>query len=283
MNVNISPPVNYLADTKKVVLFTNARDESNIKEWAAHHLLIGFTHIHIFDHKSNIPLANVFNGFDKRVSVQRIERTNQDGSLKLNLMRLASIIAKKMKADWMLYLDADEFLILNKHIGIKKLLNDVKPAHSLAVNWVMFGTNNHVKTPDGLILDNYTKSDLLLNFHVKSFVRPNEVTRVTSPHFFHIKHPNKMYSIDGGIMDRNVPYYFHYRNNNVPFSNAIAYVAHYVNQAEETYIKRKINLPTDDGNLFRARDLNIHQHHNAYVNEEPKNKYASVVKAFLQK
>ena len=27
---------------KKVGLFCNARDEKNIKEWAAHHLLIGF-------------------------------------------------------------------------------------------------------------------------------------------------------------------------------------------------------------------------------------------------
>jgi hypothetical protein len=34
--------------TKKVALFTNARDESHIKEWAAHHLLIGFDYIIIF-------------------------------------------------------------------------------------------------------------------------------------------------------------------------------------------------------------------------------------------
>ena len=37
---------------KKVALFTNARDEKHIKEWAAHHLLIGFEYIFIFDHKS---------------------------------------------------------------------------------------------------------------------------------------------------------------------------------------------------------------------------------------
>ena len=32
---------------KRVVLFTNARDEKNIKEWAAHHLLLGFSLIYI--------------------------------------------------------------------------------------------------------------------------------------------------------------------------------------------------------------------------------------------
>ena len=35
---------------KQFVLFTNARDESNLKEWCAHHLLLGFDCIYIFDH-----------------------------------------------------------------------------------------------------------------------------------------------------------------------------------------------------------------------------------------
>ena len=40
-------------ECKNVILFTNARNEKNIKEWAAHHLLIGFSAICIFDHKSD--------------------------------------------------------------------------------------------------------------------------------------------------------------------------------------------------------------------------------------
>ena len=39
-----------------VALFTNARNEKHIKEWVAHHLLIGFELIVIFDHKSIKPL-----------------------------------------------------------------------------------------------------------------------------------------------------------------------------------------------------------------------------------
>ena len=55
---------------KKVMLFTNARDEKHIKEWAAHHLLIGFDYVYIFDHKSAIPLTSEFAGFDARVVVE---------------------------------------------------------------------------------------------------------------------------------------------------------------------------------------------------------------------
>ena len=95
---------------KKVILFTNARDEKRIKEWAAHHLLIGFNTIYIFDHKSQTPLKDVFKNFDKRVVVERCE---MNAAPKLPLMKRASEIACLMKADWFIYLDADEFIILN--------------------------------------------------------------------------------------------------------------------------------------------------------------------------
>ena len=69
---------------KNVGLFCNARNEKNIKEWAAHHLLIGFDKIIIFDHKSDIPLKDVFNKFDKRVSTIRVNLP--DGNIKNKLM-----------------------------------------------------------------------------------------------------------------------------------------------------------------------------------------------------
>jgi len=52
-----------IAKNNSVVLFTNARNEKNIKEWAAHHLLLGFDLVYIFDHKSDVPLINVFKKF----------------------------------------------------------------------------------------------------------------------------------------------------------------------------------------------------------------------------
>jgi hypothetical protein len=79
---------------KKVGLFCNARDEKNIKEWAAHHLLIGFDIIIIFDHKSHVPLSHIFSKFDKRVIV--IKSNLPDGNIKTKLMNYASEIAKKL-------------------------------------------------------------------------------------------------------------------------------------------------------------------------------------------
>ena len=159
---------------KKVGLFCNARDEKNIKEWAAHHLLIGFDVIIIFDHKSIITLKEVFSNFDKRVSIIRIELN--EGNIKQTLMNNAINIAKKLDLDWFIYLDADEFLILNKLFkGVKHFLKTYSYGDSIGINWLMFGSSNHKTQPKGLLTENFIMSDKRLNKHVKTFVRPDRI------------------------------------------------------------------------------------------------------------
>lgn len=152
----------------KVILFTNARDEIHIKEWAAHHLLLGFDIVYIFDHKSKIPIKPEFGNFKNRVVVERCEMENP---VKLPLMQRAAMIAKSSGAHWFIYLDADEFLILNKYSNIKRMIADFPLAHSISINWLCFGSNYHVNEPSGLMLENYTKSELYLDKHVKTFVK----------------------------------------------------------------------------------------------------------------
>jgi hypothetical protein len=42
------------------------------------------------------------------------------------------------------------------------------------------------------------------------------------------------------------------------YYRAPAYIAHYVYQSEESYVRRKLNLPSDDNGIMRARDMEIH-------------------------
>lgn len=264
-----------IAKNNSVVLFTNARNEKNIKEWAAHHLLIGFDLVFIFDHKSDVPLINIFKNFDSRVIVERCEWENP---VKMPLMERAVFIAKRLEASWMLYLDADEFLILNDFKDVKKLVKAFPHADALGVNWLLFGSNNHVNEPEGLILDNYTRSNLKLDDHIKTFVRPKEVTQATNPHFFHIKNSKKTYSIDNRVNPLTP-----LNKWSVEYFKAPAYVAHYIFQSEETYTTRKLNLPRDDLNAFRNKIPDIHLLYNEVENLSPKQKYADQVRLFLQK
>jgi len=263
---------------KKVCLFTNARDEKHIREWAAHHLLIGFDKIIIFDHKSKIPLTKVFENFDKRVKI--INVSYLDTSIKINLMNKASEIANILNMDWMIYLDADEFIILNKFKGIKQLLSVYNHADSLGVNWLFFGSN-HLKTdPDGLILENYTKSELCLNDHLKSFVRPSKIIRPGNPHFYFIKDSNRYF----GVNNKNITTLHHINDYQVEYHKSPIYIAHYVNQSEETFTKRKLILPRDDNGEHRQMNHieEIHNQFNSNENNDPKNKYAEKVKQFLK-
>jgi hypothetical protein len=268
--------MNYI--NKKVALFTNARDEKHIKEWAAHHLLIGFDHIFIFDHKSKVPITNIFKNFDKRVVIKNVSHLNS--GIKMNLMNYAASIGKKINVDWMIYLDADEFLIINDRFrGVKHFLNHYNHAHSLGVNWLMFGSNNLVNDPDGLILENYTKSSLLLHQHVKSFVRPKEIVNSNNPHFYNIKQRSRMFGINNRVIT-NCPAF---NKHNIPYNESTAYIAHYVNQSEETFITRKLLLPRDDTGKMRG-SINVKQIHNEFNDHEnlqPKIKYADKVKQFI--
>lgn len=261
---------------KKIGLFCNARDEKNIKEWAAHHLLIGFDNIIIFDHKSKIPLKNVFNNFDKRVAIIRTDLP--DGNIKNKLMNTVPNIAKKLDLDWFIYLDADEFLILNsKFRGVKHFLATYSYGDSIGVNWLMFGSNNLVKEPSGTIIESYTRSAINLDKHVKSFVRPEEVINSDNPHYYHIR--NKSKAIGLGFNKLNCPQCF--SELNIPFYKSPAYIAHYVYQSEESYLKRKINLMADDGTIRHNMGKEIHKHYNDVVNMQPQ-KYVNQIKQFLE-
>jgi hypothetical protein len=274
MNI-YKPKINRQA--KKVGVFCNARDEKNIKEWAAHHLLIGFDIIIIFDHKSQNPLSNVFSKFDKRVIV--LKTNLPDGNIKTTLMNNAITISKKLNIDWFIYLDADEFLILNnKFKGVKHFLNTYSYADSLGVNWLMFGTNNLINEPSGLILENYTKSCQNLDQHVKSFVRTNEVIYSNSPHYYKVRNPYKMLGLTFNIM--RPPQYFNKLLTSMPYYMSPAYIAHYVYQSEETYIKRKINIIGDNGIKRANLGKEIHKHYNDTKNLQPQ-KYIKQIKEFL--
>jgi hypothetical protein len=260
----------------KVILFTNARDELCIKEWIAHHLILGFNLIYIFDHKSKNPLAEVLRGFDPRVIV---EPCLLESAPKLPLMKRAAHIAARLAADWFIYLDVDEFIVLNKFQRVQEMLLRFSPADSLALNWVMFGSNFHKSDPPGLVIENYTKSEGHFDHLVKSFVRPSQISALCAdnPHFYHIVDDTRMFAVTGEHVKQKFS-----NNTQKKIGEAPAFIAHYVYQSEESYTRRKLLLPSDDTGTFREGDAqHIHSRYNDIDNMAVK-KYVKGIKAFLK-
>jgi hypothetical protein len=278
-NNNLQPLIltnNRRSDNVSSILFTNARDEPNIAEWIAHHLLLGFDKVIIFDHLSHIPISDsIKTDFDGKVRIIRVDGT---GNIKLNLMKNALDIADKGNYSWMLYLDADEYLNLNRFTNIKQFLEIFKEADAIGVNWLMFGTSGHKEQPKGLLTENFIRSELRLNSHIKSFVRPYCAAKVINPHYYVIYDNKRYYSCNGLRMQMSP-----FNNQPLPFMNASAYIAHYYTQSESEHMRRKTRM-LDDGSVNKsAVHPEVHKIYNNVVNNQLQYKYSDKIKNFLKK
>jgi hypothetical protein len=253
----------------RTILFTNARDESNIVEWVAHHKNIGFDFIYIYDHKSLFPIKYLF----QNSSDIKIEEIKDENINKINLMCKA-VEYSKNNYDWMLYLDSDEFLIL-KDDCINSFLKKYEKYHQIGINWLMFGSNFHNKKPKGTILENYTRCDSVLDKHIKCFVRPSFTNGACNPHYYTGLDLNL--SVSTNFLKLNGPFSF----TDISFEKSEAYIAHYIYQSFETFKKRKILRARDDTNTFRPHQFDektLHLECNSTLNEFPMLKYNDINK-----
>ena len=264
------------SECNKVYAFVNARDEPNIAEWVAHHILLGFDKVIVYDHLSVEPIAQkLCTTFNGRLLVQRVDGV---GNIKMSLMARAVRTAVNEHADWLIYLDADEFLLFNSPFnGVKDFLAKFEAADSIGINWLMFGTSGYVKQPKGLLTENFVRSELFLNQHVKTFVRPEIVRTVAGPHHYTVMNLNRCFSAYGTKM-RNGPFY------PIPrafFLRAPAYIAHYYTQSEEEHRRRK-GRALDDGSSNKTGLLpEVHKAYNDALNGQLRFKYSDRIRNYL--
>lgn len=258
----------------RTILFTNARDEANIEEWIIHHQLLGFDHVHIVDHKSLEQLQLRLQSFEGVT----VERSEADPVHKMDFMNQARDYAIAHEFDWMMYLDADEFLHLNQDATLADLLKDFEDVNMIGINWCMFGSS-HKESHTGLLLNNFLQSRPVLDQHIKTFVRPLKICgEAVNPHWFPVAEP---------ICDperNSIPPRYPFNKIDLAFSASRAYIAHYVNQSYATYVQRKVNLPRDDIGTFRdvfPREA-FHAQFNEVLNTQLRDKYAARVLEILK-
>lgn len=144
---------------------TNARDESLIAEWVAHHLNIGFGHALLIDDRSATPISKVLKDelppdLLKRTTVLRLCDNRLKGISKMEFQAMFVNAAPKLGANWAMHLDADEFLVLPRHDNVNNWLKKEIPADRMqvAVNWLRFGSNNLELFPEGkTMFEAYTR------------------------------------------------------------------------------------------------------------------------------
>jgi len=269
----------------KTILFTNARDETNILEWTIHHLNLKFDTIYIYDHISKIKIKSIIEKcrFTKKANVI-VDELNTNKINKKILLNKALKYSKNHNYEWMLYLDADEFLILPNDENIIKFIKKYIDYQQICINWLIFGSNYLENAPNGTILENYTRCDNILNRHVKPIIKVTKSIEYINPHICKSLNPKLIIDVNYNNLDENNLHFSNLEYDKISNINKLnAYIAHYQFQSYETYIKRKIFRNRDDGggkwdNYDR---ITLHSISNNTHNFFPKNKYNNNNKKYL--
>jgi hypothetical protein len=157
------------------ILSTYVREDNDyLDEWVRYHLAIGFEHIVMYDHRSIVPVKNIWGD---TVSVIRINRESLFIPEYLNQTTL-----KTHPSFWMGMFDVDEFLVLLQHKDIKVLLRDYEEFGAIGIPWNGFSSSGHKTKPEGNVIDNYVwrgKDELMW---IKSIINTQFCTGINDPH-----------------------------------------------------------------------------------------------------
>jgi hypothetical protein len=171
-------------------------DAKYLPEWIEFHSERGVEHFYLYNNASQddykiildryvqlgiVELFDYCYDYDKEADWTRIQCSAY--------MHCIEMIRKKFK--WCAFLDTDEFLFSPCNKDIKKTLKDYDDCSAIAVNWVMYGTSNVAKIPDGEKITNHllyrSKIEFEGNDIPKSIVKPKYVLSCENPHYFTMK------------------------------------------------------------------------------------------------
>lgn len=177
-----------------VVLFV--KDENiYIKEWIAHYTKLGFNHFFIIDNKSEKPVIsdftqiskNQWNNFNDKIQVTsanitfiKWDKDNQVGSQNRAYMFVKDIAENY---DYLLFVDTDEFLIINSHTTIQEYITHLKNIYGkidgIGIYWRIYGSNNPYFKNRMDIKDYVLYKE---DNHIKSIVNPLKIVRFPDSH-----------------------------------------------------------------------------------------------------
>lgn len=209
----------------KIAIFTRFNDNNNIIEFMKYHYSIGIHKIFIYnDGKSNIEKIckehfpkNKDNDYKYLFDIFYYDWIKKNDIITLNTSNkfYESVIEriKEHNIDYLIHVDTDEYITLQKFDNINKLINHYKPFDQLYLNWVFFGDSNIYKViydkPINHKPINHKKDKTFLNLEpllhinnmsdnkissndIKSIINLKTCISARNPHYFYkfnIKNP----------------------------------------------------------------------------------------------
>lgn len=243
----------------RALLAMNCKDEKNILEWLLYHALLGFDRILIIDDLSEPPVescvaakpivARVLEDVGVHLTIRRYH------AHKLGYLRDALHEAREARMDWFLYLDADEYLMLDADMSVGECISRA-PAGTkgIAFFWKCFGSGFFEENPfAGQCLGVYRRSETCCTPKLKTLAHLPSIRCALSPHHYCYDDPDaSLWEPVEARLIPNIP-------NHPPDSVLIAtrpgastnYIAHYTHQSWTDFRHRR-SRPRDDTGGYRV-------------------------------
>lgn len=176
-------------------------DASYLKEWIDFHVEQGVEHFYLYNNSSQDNYQDVLKPFIENGTVTLIEWPSEHNTEKqwLNIQCSAYMDCVQIIRDtsyWCAFIDTDEFLFCPK-AKLANILKHYENYSGVCVNWMVYGTSNIKKIPDGEKITDHlcwrAENNNLENRYVKTIAKPRYVNACTSAHFFLY---NKKYAVN---------------------------------------------------------------------------------------
>jgi hypothetical protein len=183
-----------------------------LREWLEYHMLVGVEHFYLYDNMSDDASSEILVPYVDKGLVTLIPwpvETHTQNEHLHNVQLPAynhALERAKDEAEWVAFIDIDEFLVPMKHENMVAFLDEYHSCVGIAINWQMYGTSGLEELPPGGLIIEHLRlkavKDHPMNQMVKMIVRPRSVEKIENPHY--VKFIADFHAVDSS--GRPLPY-----------------------------------------------------------------------------
>lgn len=229
----------------RLAICTRVKNEGRfLPEFVAHHVLLGFEHVYLYDNNSTDEPEKVLAPFLERqlVTIVRWPEVPAAPSCYRHFFETF-----EGSAEWVGFFDADEFLVEREEGALSALLTKFARKPAIGINSRWYGSSGHLTIPRGLVLQAFRHCDSGLDDHVKVLLRPPTALSYFNSHNFIYRRRQLAVDVTGKPILGGL----------APATTAHAVeLNHYLYRSREDYIgKLSLGFVDSAGYRIRARRL----------------------------
>jgi SAM-dependent methyltransferase len=145
-------------------------------QWIAHHRVLGFEQITIYDNRSNDGTSRILAPLAHAGLINAVywkDREDRQRRAYNNALRRL-----RGHVEWCLFADLDEFLVLDPGLTLDDILPTDPAITAVGIPWRMFGSGGQRSRGTGLVIERFTKAAPTFHRLVKSLVRLRDARKI---------------------------------------------------------------------------------------------------------